>query len=197
MPELIGTIVSALALFPAAARWLRVAQREHYLPGSTTRFAWRWWSSRPLALPMALVALAAAGVAFVFPLVSLATAALVIVGPPYLRVRGRTSPLAFTRRLRLLAGVWFVLQAIVIVVGILVHRAAPVAALGACAVPLPVDAACALLSPVERRLVRPYVVRGAVRDWPRWLRSWWRSPARSARPRPSNTWLISSAVRGP
>ncbi len=157
MPELIGAIVCGLALFPAGARWLRVAQREHYLPGSTSRFAWRWWSSRPLALPMAVVALAAAGVAFASPLVSLATAAVVIVGPPFLGVRGRTSPLAFTRRLRLLAGVWLIFQAVVIVIGVLVHHAAPVAALGACAVPLLVDAACAVLSPVERRLMRPYV----------------------------------------
>jgi UDP-N-acetylmuramoyl-tripeptide--D-alanyl-D-alanine ligase len=157
MFELIGTIACALALIPAAARWLRVAQREHYLPGSTTRFAWRWWSGGPLALAMAVSGLAAAGVAFGYPLVSLATAALVILGPPFLSVRGRTSPLAFTRRLRLLAAVWLLLQAIVIVVGVLVHRAAPVAALGACAVPLMVDAACVVLSPVERRLVRPYV----------------------------------------
>ena len=163
MPELIGAIVCGLALLPAGARWLRVAQREHYLPGSTSRFAWRWWSSRPLALPMAVVALAAAGVAFASPLVSLATAAVVIVGPPYLGVRGRTSPLALTRRLRLLAGVWLVLQAVVLVIGVLVHRAAPVAALGACAVPLLVDAACAVLSPVERRLMRPYVTTARAR----------------------------------
>ena len=24
-------------------RWLRVGQREHYLAGSVTRFAFRWW----------------------------------------------------------------------------------------------------------------------------------------------------------
>ena len=36
---------------------------------------------------------------------------VVVVGPPVLGVRGRTSPLAFTRRLRLLAAVWLVLQA--------------------------------------------------------------------------------------
>jgi UDP-N-acetylmuramoyl-tripeptide--D-alanyl-D-alanine ligase len=163
VPELIGAIVCALALLPAGARWLRVAQREHYLPGSTTRFAWRWWSSLPVAFPLALLALVAAGVALVSPLVSLATAAVVIAGPPHLGVRGRTSPLAFTRRLRLLAGVWLVLQAIVIVVGVLVHRAAPVAALGAYAVPLLVDVASAVLSPVERRLVRPYVMRARTR----------------------------------
>jgi hypothetical protein len=26
-------------------RWLRIAQREHYLPASVTRFAIRWWSA--------------------------------------------------------------------------------------------------------------------------------------------------------
>jgi UDP-N-acetylmuramoyl-tripeptide--D-alanyl-D-alanine ligase len=71
--------------------------------------------------------------------------------------------LAITRRLRLLATLWLALQAVVIVVGILVHRAAPFAALGACAVPLLVDAASAVLSPVERRLVTPYISRARAR----------------------------------
>jgi UDP-N-acetylmuramoyl-tripeptide--D-alanyl-D-alanine ligase len=153
---LIATIAGALALLPAGARWLRVAQREHYIAGSATRFALRWWGALP-ASAMAVVAVAAAGVAFVVPLVALATAAVVIVGPPSLGIRGRTSPLAFTRRLRLLAGVWLVLQAAVIAVGVLVHRAAFFAALGALAVPLLVDAACALLTPVEHRLVAPFI----------------------------------------
>jgi UDP-N-acetylmuramoyl-tripeptide--D-alanyl-D-alanine ligase len=157
MSELVGALVCALALFPAGARWLRVAQREHYLPGSTTRFAWRWWGLRPPAPALAVVALAGAAVAFAYPLVSLATAAVVVVGPPALGVRGRTAPLVFTRRMRLLAAVWLVLQAVVIGIGILVHHAAALAALGACAVPLVVDAAAALLSPIERRLATPYV----------------------------------------
>src|SRR5580658_9272054 len=157
MLALIATIGCSLALLPAGARWLRVAQREHYIAGSATRFALRWWGSTPPALLMAGLAVAGAGVAFGYPIVALVTAAVVVVGPPSLGVRGRTSPLAFTRRLRLLASVWLVLQAVVTVGGILVHRAAPVAALGACAAPLLVDAACALLSPVERRLVTPYV----------------------------------------
>jgi len=157
MSELVGALVCALALFPAGARWLRVAQREHYLPGSTTRFAWRWWGLRPPAPALAVVALAGAAVAFAYPLVSLATAAVVVVGPPALGVRGRTAPLVFTRRLRLLAAVWLVLQALVIGIGVLVHHAAALAALGACAVPLVVDAAAGLLSPIERRLATPYV----------------------------------------
>jgi UDP-N-acetylmuramoyl-tripeptide--D-alanyl-D-alanine ligase len=163
MLALIGTLACVLALLPASARWLRVAQREHYLPGATTLFAWRWWSRRLLPPAMAVVALAAAAVAFAYPILAVATAAMVILGPPLLGVRGRTSRLAFTRRLRLLAALWLVLQAIVIVVGILVHRPAPVAALGACAVPLLVDAACAVLSPLERRLVTPYVTAARTR----------------------------------
>jgi UDP-N-acetylmuramoyl-tripeptide--D-alanyl-D-alanine ligase len=163
MLELVGTIAGAVALFPAGARWLRVAQREHYLPGSTTRFAWRWWGLRPPAPAMAAAALAGAAVAFAYPLFALATAAIVVLGPPSLGVRGRTGPLTFTRRLRLLAVVWLVLQAVVIGIGVLVHHAAAFAALGACAVPFVVDAAAALLSPVERRLVTPYVTAAQTR----------------------------------
>ena len=157
MLSLVGTIACALALLPAGARWLRVAQREHYLPGSTTRFAWRWWSGHPFAAAMAVAGAAAAGLAFVYPISSVLTAAVVIFGPPFLGVRGRTSPLAFTRRLRLLAALWLVLQAVIIGIGVLSHRAAPCAALGAFSVPLIIDVACSLLSPVERRLVVPYV----------------------------------------
>ena len=43
----IGVALSICALVPAYLRWFRVAQREHYLPGSTTRFARRWWGSGP------------------------------------------------------------------------------------------------------------------------------------------------------
>jgi UDP-N-acetylmuramoyl-tripeptide--D-alanyl-D-alanine ligase len=157
MLELIGAIACALALIPAGARWLRVAQREHYLPGSTTRFAWRWWRGGPLAPVMALAALVALGFSFTFPLVAVATAVLVAAGPPHLAIRGRTSPLAFTRRMKLLTGVWAFLQAVLIIVGIALGHAAVWAALGLCAVPLLVDAAAAILAPVERRLVGPFI----------------------------------------
>jgi UDP-N-acetylmuramoyl-tripeptide--D-alanyl-D-alanine ligase len=157
MPGLITATVCALALLPAGARWLRVAQREHYLPGSTTRFAWRWWSGSFPARAMAVIALAAAAASFARPVLALVTAAVVIGGPPFLGLRGRTSPLAFTRRLRLLALLWLVFQAAIIGAGFAIHRAAPLAALGACAVPFVIDVACAVLAPVERRLVMPFL----------------------------------------
>jgi UDP-N-acetylmuramoyl-tripeptide--D-alanyl-D-alanine ligase len=163
MFALIGTLACALALLPAGARWLRVAQREHYLAGSTSRFAWRWWAHGFPAPGMAVVALAGAALAFAYPAAALPTAAMVIVGPPNLGIRGRTAPLVFTRRLRFLAAVWIVFQAIVIVVGIVVHRAAPLAAFGACGVPILIDGAAALLSPLERRLVTPFTTSAQTR----------------------------------
>ena len=39
--------VCGLATIPAGLRWLRIAQREHYLAPSVTRFALRWWSVSP------------------------------------------------------------------------------------------------------------------------------------------------------
>ncbi|HCB37285.1 MAG TPA: hypothetical protein DEP66_03525, partial [Acidimicrobiaceae bacterium] len=55
-----------LAFLGAAAvvscgRWLRVAQREHYLAGWVSRFAWRWW--RRDRVNLALLAVAAGGAA--------------------------------------------------------------------------------------------------------------------------------------
>lgn len=41
MSELLAAVFVALALVDAL-RWLRVAQREHYIPGSVTQFALRW-----------------------------------------------------------------------------------------------------------------------------------------------------------
>ncbi|CAN5175222.1 hypothetical protein BH18ACT5_BH18ACT5_01890 [soil metagenome] len=40
----------------ASLRWLRVAQREHYLPPAVTRFAWRWWTATPLNQTLGVVA---------------------------------------------------------------------------------------------------------------------------------------------
>src|SRR5690606_31797684 len=54
-PLLVGLAVVAGGV--AALRWLRVAQREHYLPGTVTRFALRWWTVTPLNVAIGIVAL--------------------------------------------------------------------------------------------------------------------------------------------
>jgi UDP-N-acetylmuramoyl-tripeptide--D-alanyl-D-alanine ligase len=57
------TAVCLLITVAASLRWLRVAQREHYLAGSATRFARRWWTSTPVNLAGAALAVVAASVA--------------------------------------------------------------------------------------------------------------------------------------
>jgi UDP-N-acetylmuramoyl-tripeptide--D-alanyl-D-alanine ligase len=142
---------------PAGLRWLRVAQREHYLPGSVSRFAARWWRITPWNATLAVVAVAAALVASWWPVAGVVTAAVVAAGPVGLGVRGRSSSLAWTRRLRTLAAFAALLEAIVVVVGIVVGPASVLALVGALAVPFLVDAACLVTAPIERRLAARFV----------------------------------------
>ncbi len=161
-----GWIVVAaclLALVPSGLRWLRVAQREHYLAGSSTRFAARWWTVAPLNAALGVAALAGAVTSLWWTLAGLATAVAVAVGPVGLGVRGRSSPLAWTRRLRTLAAVWLVAQLVLVAVGIVTGLAAPLAVLGALVVPVLVDAACAVTRPFESRAASRFVHQASAR----------------------------------
>ncbi len=152
-----------LACVPSGLRWLRVAQREHYLPGSASRFAVRWWRVTPLNLALAVVVLAGLVLSVRWPLAGLAAAVGVAAGPVGLSLRGRTSPLAWTRRLRTLALVWAGTELVLVAVGAVLGPAAPVAALAAVAVPLLVDVACLITAPVERRLANRFVEEAGAR----------------------------------
>lgn len=116
-------------LLAAPFAWLRVAQREHYIPWSVTPFALRWW--RALRL-----------------------------GPS---LRGRTSKLVWTRRLRTVAGVWLALTVTLIAALSNVLPAFALVPLAAVTVPVVVDLALAITAPIERRLATPYVTRAAAR----------------------------------
>ncbi len=152
------TVVGCVAAcVPAGLRWLRVAQREHYLAGSVSRFALRWWRSTVPNRIGALVALAAAVASLWSPVVGILTAAVVVAGPIGLSVRGRTSPLAWTRRLRTLAAVWAGLELAVVVVGAILGVPSVAAVVAALAVPSLVDLACAVASPFERRASAHFV----------------------------------------
>jgi UDP-N-acetylmuramoyl-tripeptide--D-alanyl-D-alanine ligase len=155
--------VCIVALAPAGLRWLRVAQREHYLAGSSTRFAARWWTITPLNAALAVVAVAGAVASLWWPLAGLATAVVVGIGPLGLDVRGRSSPLAWTRRLRTLAAVWLGAQLVVVIVGILTGAASPLAVLGALIVPVLVDVACVITAPFESRMAGRFVHQASAR----------------------------------
>ena len=158
----LGACVAASIL--AAARWLRVAQREHYLAAGVVRFAWRWWTGSPLNLVIGLGALSGAAAATVAPGAAIATAALVGFGPVGLNLRGRTSRLSWTRRLSLVAAVTGVIEGAVVGLGALAggwSGAAAAIAFSALAVPLLVAGALAALTPVENRLAQGYVRRAS------------------------------------
>lgn len=161
-PVTVAVLVAlAAGLVPCTLRWLRVAQREHYGAGAATRFALRWWALGPANTTLGLTGLVAAAVSPLVPPTGFVVAGVVAVGPLGLGVRGRTSKLAWTRRLRTLAAVTAALDVgIVVVVGLLtadLAAAAAAAALVAALQPALVDAALALLAPLERRLGRRYV----------------------------------------
>lgn len=143
-------------------RVLRLAQREHYLAGSVTRF-WLRWVRRPPNPVWAVLTLAAAVVGVVVPVVLVVAAIGLAVGPIGLAWKGRTKPLVWTRRLRTLAAVAVALAALVgLALGLLagLEVAAVVVALGA---PLLVDLACFVTAPIERRLAEQHVRRAATK----------------------------------
>ena len=107
-----GLGLSVIALALAYVRWLRVAQREHYLPGSASRFARRWWGAGPLNQALATAGAAGAVVSVWYPPAAFAAALAAGAGPLGLTLRGRTSKLAWTPRLRRLAGASVIVAAI-------------------------------------------------------------------------------------
>ncbi|HVB93261.1 MAG TPA: Mur ligase family protein [Acidimicrobiales bacterium] len=154
----ISVAACALACLPAGLRWLRVAQREHYLAGSSARFALRWWTVTPVNQAMAATAVAGGIIAIWRPLAGILTGLMVAAGPVGLSLKGRTAPLAWTRRLRTLAGVWAALEIVVVVIGLVTGLASVLTVAAALAVPLLMDAACVITAPIERRLSGHFVV---------------------------------------
>jgi UDP-N-acetylmuramoyl-tripeptide--D-alanyl-D-alanine ligase len=151
------------ACIPAGLRWLRVAQREHYLAGSVSRFAGRWWESTSINLSLVGVAIAAAVLSLWWPITGVLVAAVVAGGPLGLSLRGRTSRLVWTSRLKRLAAGWVLLEVVVVAIGIVTGLAAPLAVVAALCVPVLVDLACAATSPLELALSAHFVDEAAAR----------------------------------
>ncbi len=159
----ITVAASTPAIALAGVRWLRVAQREHYLVDAVSRFALRWWTRVPLNAAALVLAVAGLLLSSRWPAFAFAPIAVVAVGPVGLSLRGRTAPLAWTRRLRTLALVWAVLEVAAVVGGTLAGEGPVAAAAGVLAVPALVDLACWVTSPFERRLARTHVARASAR----------------------------------
>ena len=150
----IACLVAALAQAP---RWLRVAQREHYLPGATTRFAARWWRCRPENVALLVASVATAVLAAFAPVIGLTTALVTVVAPIGLSLRGRTSRLAWTRRLETLAAVVGVVDVGLFAAAAFAPGGAAVAAFLCLAQPLVLDLGLVVTRPFERAGAQRYV----------------------------------------
>jgi UDP-N-acetylmuramoyl-tripeptide--D-alanyl-D-alanine ligase len=148
----IFSVVLLLATAAGSVRWLRVAQREHYIPGSVARFWWRWLRSSALNATVWILLVAACAVGIWVPGLLVAGAAAVAVWPVGLMLRGRTGTLAWTRRLRTVAGVSALVAAALVVAMTLPFGIAPAAALLAVVAPFIVDGGLLLTAPLESRL---------------------------------------------
>jgi UDP-N-acetylmuramoyl-tripeptide--D-alanyl-D-alanine ligase len=150
-----------VATVPAGLRWLRVAQREHYLPPAVATFAGRWWISGPANVALLTVML----IGMVGSWWSIWWAFLVPaaqVGPIGLSVQGRTSPLAWTPRLVRVAALSAVLVGLVFALGVALESAFFVV-LGVFLLPALVDLALLALGPVEHLLGVRWVDQAAAR----------------------------------
>jgi len=155
-------IVPLVAVAVADLRWLRVMQREHYIPGSCTRAALRWARKRPpnqvLAPVLAAAALlaVAARTAAVALGAALAASAGSAVFPAGLPLLGGQRRIVRTPRLRRLAACTASLEALVIAAGTVWPGTAVAAAVVAAAVPAVTDAAAWIMRPAEARLARRF-----------------------------------------
>jgi UDP-N-acetylmuramoyl-tripeptide--D-alanyl-D-alanine ligase len=156
----VAFVCALVAVALAGLRWLRVAQREHYLAGSVTRFASRWWRRTPVDLGLFAAAAAAVVASAWFAPAGILTAAIAIAAPFQLGIRGRTARLVWTRRLTTVAVAAGILAGLVVGLaavaagldGVLVA-----AALAALAAPAVIDLALLAIGPLEDRLAQRYV----------------------------------------
>lgn len=155
----IGLALGVGAAGLALVRWLRVAQREHYLPGSASRFAGRWWRAGAVNKLLAAAGAAGALVSIWYPPPGFVAVVVAGAAPVGLALRGRTSKLAWTGRLRRLAAASAVLVALPVgglaVAGL--HPAFAAAALCAMGAPLFVDLALLAMKRPEALLLGPFV----------------------------------------
>lgn len=161
-----GAALGFVAAVISSFRWLRVAQREHYIPGYTSKFAFRWYSDtqRPINPVLGVLALLAGVVAVAKPSQSLPSwlgflvvMFAILLTPRGLRYRGRTSPLKYTRRLTVLALLTWLLSALLLFGGAWFGLGIVVGAVVLICVPLVVDLALFITMPFERRGLSKYV----------------------------------------
>ena len=151
-----------IAVLVSGLRWLRVAQREHYLPLEVSKFARRWTSASVSNRLLDLAAFAGAVGAIFFDERWAFVVAAAQVGPIGLSLRGSSAPLAWTDRLKRVAVVSGVISFGAIIVGAIGGSVWPMV-LSVLFLPLTVDLSLAILAPYERRLGNRWVESAAAK----------------------------------
>jgi UDP-N-acetylmuramoyl-tripeptide--D-alanyl-D-alanine ligase len=167
----------AAAYVAQGVRWLRVLQREHYEAASLVRFRHRWWAPtvgsarwqrmwpyRPVTLSLLF------GVAFVVSVAlgayrwaAVSTILFGLLTPWGLSLKGRTSTLEWTRRLKTIAVFTTLLALVVVGAGMLSAWPWLFVALVVWLVPLELALSTALLAPYERHLAQKFVDQAVAR----------------------------------
>jgi len=158
--EIVASVLGLCGTVLSGLRFLRVAQREHYLPGAPTRFARRWWGADPLEGALFVCAVVSIPGALVVPGLSGVAGLVAAILPRRLSVRGRTSPLAWTRRLRTLALASGLIAVVLLAIGALaggVEGVAIAAGAAGLVTPLLIDLCLVVLAPLEDRIARRYL----------------------------------------
>ena len=176
--QILVCVVACVAAGAQGVRWLRVLQREHYEPAAMMRFLGRWTSlpvvkagpvtmariRRPVTLSQ--IATLVLLIGLVVHATALVVADALLYGmfcPVGLSLRGRTSPLHWTRRLRTVAVLAGLLLAIVLGLS-LVASALPLGvAIVVWGVPPALGLSARILGPYERRQSQRYVDQAARR----------------------------------
>ena len=156
-------LVAVVLLAAAAAsglRWLRVVQREHYLGGSATRFALRWWTCDVANVVLIGVVVLSLLATFISAYAGVAVAIVLIVGPFGLPLKGSTSSLAWTdrlKRLTTLAGAIYLIIAVLCVVALGGNTGIALLGLLSALVPVVIDVACIAAQPLEDKKMQPFI----------------------------------------
>lgn len=161
------TVTSLGSTAVLGAKWLRVAQREHYIAGSVLKMAKLWSRKRPINFALAVViilvsvAIIAAGTVKSFTAVTLlpaliALSALASIWPLGLALRAEPK-LVFTRRLKTLLAIAATILAFTYAAAHLL--AGPVAGLAVLPVGalISLEAALLVATPIEARIAQKFV----------------------------------------
>jgi UDP-N-acetylmuramoyl-tripeptide--D-alanyl-D-alanine ligase len=165
MTEIFAWSIIVLLPLIVSVKWLRVAQREHYIAGWTTRIALGWGRSRQVSWWPIIAAVALEFMASFISTASWWTSlvvpslvfGLVLLWPWGLRFRGTSSPLQWTGRLYRLAILWLVLSWMFLFAASTLSVSYAVVLFGFVA-PVVMDLALMIVRPIEKALSGKWLV---------------------------------------